>query len=391
MIASERFQYTSLTLSSWDTSSVTDMHQMFYGCSSLVSFDLSSWDVSSVTDMHQMFADCSKLISLKLSNWDVSSVTEMRQMFYGNVSLKLLDLSGWDASSIKDMSYMFSNLSSVESLDLSGWDTSGATNMSYMFYRCSGLASLDISGWNTSSVKNMSYMFYDCFPLVSLDLSNWNTANVTNMGFMFYNCASLESLNLSGWDMAGVTYMDNMFIGCKSVATLVLGEGAKLKDLPPSKVNGRSDWYSASEGRWYATAEIIESKLGSADVYTKGIGISSALVSGVVGKTYNGKAQTQEPTLKLDSKILSQGADYTLSYKNNVNAGTATVTATGVGKYAGTVSKSFKIAKVTKAGKVTVTKGLKKGTYTIKVKVTSSATKNYKSASKSVTLKIKVK
>jgi len=41
-------------------------------------------------------------------------------------------------------------------------------------------------------------------------------------------------------------------------------------------------------------------------------------------------------------------------------------------------------------GKITVKKGLKKGTYTIKVKAKSAVTANYKAASKTITLKIKV-
>lgn len=46
---------------------------------------------------------------------------------------------------------------------------------------------------------------------------------------------------------------------------------------------------------------------------------------------------------------------------------------------------------VSKAGKVTVKKGLKKGTYTVKVRVTSAATKNYKAAKKTIAFKVKVK
>ena len=46
---------------------------------------------------------------------------------------------------------------------------------------------------------------------------------------------------------------------------------------------------------------------------------------------------------------------------------------------------------VTKAGKVTVKKGLKKGTYKVKVKVTAKATTAYKQATKTITLKVKVK
>ena len=38
--------------------------------------------------------------------------------------------------------------------------------------------------------------------------------------------------------------------------------------------------------------------------------------------------------------------DYTVAYKNNKNAGTATVTVTGIGKYKGTVSSTFKLTPV---------------------------------------------
>lgn len=56
------------------------------------------------------------------------------------------------------------------------------------------------------------------------------------------------------------------------------------------------------------------------------------------------------------------------------------------------VSKAAKgKIKVSSAGKVTVAKGLKKGTYTVKVKVASKATTNYKSATSDVSFKVKVK
>ena len=50
-------------------------------------------------------------------------------------------------------------------------------------------------------------------------------------------------------------------------------------------------------------------------------------------------------------------------------------------------------AKITiaKGGKVTVKKGLKKGTYKVKVKVTKAATANYKVKTVTKTLTIKVK
>ena len=53
--------------------------------------------------------------------------------------------------------------------------------------------------------------------------------------------------------------------------------------------------------------------------------------------------------------------------------------------------KGTKKITVPKAGKVTVKKGLAKGTYTVKVKVTAAGGATYKAKSKTVTLKVRVK
>ncbi len=59
--------------------------------------------------------------------------------------------------------------------------------------------------------------------------------------------------------------------------------------------------------------------------------------------TYNGTAHTPRMTIQYGSTPLREGTDYTLSYSNNINAGEATVTATGTGNYTGTVSRTFTI------------------------------------------------
>lgn len=71
--------------------------------------------------------------------------------------------------------------------------------------------------------------------------------------------------------------------------------------------------------------------------------VSGCTVSGLTTKTYTGKAQTQSITVKYGSKTLKNGTDYTISYQNNINAGTAYVVIKGKGSYSGTVKKSFKI------------------------------------------------
>ena len=60
---------------------------------------------------------------------------------------------------------------------------------------------------------------------------------------------------------------------------------------------------------------------------------------------YNGTEQKPAATVKDGETVLVEGTDYTLAYTNNVNVGTATVTATGIGNYTGTQTKEFSITK----------------------------------------------
>ena len=80
----------------------------------------------------------------------------------------------------------------------------------------------------------------------------------------------------------------------------------------------------------------------------------------VKDQTYTGKALKPAVTVKYGGKALKKGADYTVSYKNNVKPGTATVTVTGKGGYTGSAKVTFKILVPLSKCKVTV----KNQTYT---------------------------
>ena len=212
---------TSLNLSPWNVSNVTNMSYMFSGCSGLTSLNVSGWDVTKVTSMSGMLSGCSGLTSLNgLSGWDVSNVNYMNGMFTNCSSLTTFYVSGWNVSNVISMSGIFYGCSGLTSLNVSNWNTANATSMSGMFYGCSGLTSLNVSGWNTAKVTVMDNMFSGCSGLASLNVSNWNTANVTSMSGMFNGCSGLASLNLSNWNTANVTNMSKMFNGCSGLTSI---------------------------------------------------------------------------------------------------------------------------------------------------------------------------
>lgn len=77
--------------------------------------------------------------------------------------------------------------------------------------------------------------------------------------------------------------------------------------------------------------------------YTYGVNELSVKVDNA---TYTGSAVKPKVTVKHNNTTLKEGADYKLSYSNNVNAGKGTVTVTGLGKYTGKKSYSFTINKL---------------------------------------------
>jgi len=165
--------------------------------------------------------------------------------------------------------------------------------------------------------------------------------------------------------------------------------------------------------------------------------IAAATIT-VTDQTYTGKVLKPIPTVKLGKTTLRYNTDYTVTYTNNKNAGTATVVINGTGSYQGVKKAAFTIKKaanplkaaiagkstfkrsslkkakkisikatkgkgkisyslskkakkakikVTSKGKVTIPKKCKKGKYKITVKASGSA--NYKSAAKTVTITVK--
>ena len=195
--------------------------EMFAGFT-VSSLDVSNFDTSKVTNMGSMFS-LFNATSLNLSNFDTSNVTNMSSMFYACGSLTSLDLSNFDTSSVTRMSGMFSSCGSLTSLDLSNFDTSNVTDMSSMFVSCNA-TSLDVSNFNTSSVTNMNQMFQACTKLTSLDVSSFDTSNVTDMSSMFNYCSELKTIyvNSSKWVISPGCDTDRMFeyCGCSAVTPI---------------------------------------------------------------------------------------------------------------------------------------------------------------------------
>lgn len=74
------------------------------------------------------------------------------------------------------------------------------------------------------------------------------------------------------------------------------------------------------------------------------IATAGAIIADIEDLTYNGKEQHPSPVVTLNSNALEAGSNYQVTYSEGcTNVGTYTIKVEGIGRYSGTLTKTFKI------------------------------------------------
>ena len=107
-----------------------------------------------------------------------------------------------------------------------------------------------------------------------------------------------------------VTYKDNTDVGTAKVI-----------------VTGKGNYTGSVEAKFNITAKAL----------------TASMVQDIAAQTYTGSPIVPKLTVKDGETALSKDTDYTVKYRNNLNAGTAKVIVTGKGNYSDSVSKTFTI------------------------------------------------
>lgn len=179
--------------------------------------------------------------------------------------------------------------------------------------------------------------------------------------------------------------------------------------------------------------------------------MSKIQINAIPSKTYTGSPHEPDCSKIVNGEVVfREGEDYTVSYMNNTNAGTASVIFTGMGRVIGSATKTFEISKIPNTmtaqgktvkikasklrkkkqiikparslricnavgnlnfklagfnkkkfkkyfkvnannGNITIKKGLRKGTYKLKIDITAAGDANYLDAMNRITVTVKVK
>ncbi len=246
--------YKTLDLSSFDTPQLTNMQEMFRHSELLTSVKMTNFNTSNVTNMYGVFEECYGLLSIEgLELFDTHSVTTMALMFEYCYRISSIDVSNFNTSNVTTLERMFNGCYALSQLDVSGFNTSKVTSMVSMFDSCRSIEYLDVSGFDTSKCKYLVAMFDGCEKLESIDVSsfrfdslNHSTCGISLIGYwpididlMFRDCKSLKTLDLSTWDTSIINKPYGLFQGCNNLETVLLGENF-------DKLNGKYQFSGCS-------------------------------------------------------------------------------------------------------------------------------------------------
>ena len=157
----------------------------------LVVFD-ASFANARPTSCYAWFRHSKNLTQIAgIENLNTANVTNMREMFNGCSNLVKLDVTNFNTEKVTTMLGMFYDCSNLTELDVTHFNTAKVTTMFGMFGGCSNLAELDVTHFNTANVTNMFDMFYACKSLTTIYVSDKFVINNESYD-LFSGCIKLK-------------------------------------------------------------------------------------------------------------------------------------------------------------------------------------------------------
>ena len=310
--------------------SVTKMEgYVFGGCSNLTKVKVGK-NVKKIGV--RSFQNCTSLTDIELSE-GLEVIDEYA--FYKSKALKTIKLP----STVKTLGRNMFEESAIESIVI----PDGVEEIpSYMFYRATALKSVTIP----DSVKTFGKsIFYKHDADLVINCTAGSAAEeYAKANSIKYNTIQAPVVKDLSECVTAISAEKFTFTGGEIKPTVTVKDGETV----------------LKEGTDYTVAYKNNAKVGTGTVTITGTGDYEGTVTKTfkilpkslkyctvafkpATSTYNGLAQKPSVQVKIGDKAVYSG-NYTVTYKNNVNAGTATVTLTGKGNLQGTLTKTFKIA-----------------------------------------------
>ena len=343
-------------LTSFAANSLTSIgNRAFYGCTGLTSFTANS--LTTIGD--EAFQDCMYFEDFTIPN----TVTSIGSWAFNNSGLSSVTIPN-SVTSIGHCAFATGGLISI-SVELGNtiYDSrdncnaiintatntmiagcintvipSTVTSIDGAFSECAGLRHIEIPN---SVTLIGSHAFYHS-SVGPIEIPN----SVTRIGsYAFKECGGLSSITIP----ASVSRIDSWaFDECNFLTSVTvereqpayLGTSVFDSDLYSNRTlyvpsGCRVTYGQSSWNNYFHNIEEVQTQ--------KDLSSSDITIDPIEAVIYNGSEQYPDVTVKDGNTPLTEGTDFTVTYSNNRNVGTATVTITGKGNYIGTRTTNFTI------------------------------------------------
>ena len=323
----------SWTFATWDGSSPKRITKLDLYNKSLT----GTLDVSGLTSLTTL--DCSRN---QLETLDVSGLTSLTELSCYNNQLVTLDVSG-----LSSLTYL-----SCDNNQLGTLDVSGLSSLTYLYCYNNQLKTLDVSGLSS---------------LDTLDCSRNQLETLDVSGLSYLADLSCDNNQLGTLDVSGLARLTNLRLENNPLTSFTSKEGNSLTITPSVGGTVKMTSVDLTDGTkinltvtldpGYIVTGLPEGTDTSAtpvtvilnsDVTAKVKKLLTAdMIAAIPAQTYTGSAIEPALTVTDGSPTIIQQSDYTVSYTDNTEVGTATatITATADGNYSGSASKTFAIVK----------------------------------------------
>ena len=180
--------------------------------------------------------------------------------------------------------------------------------VSYSNNKNVGTATISITGigdYTGTITKN--------FNIVARDISDTTIGSIPNQTYTGNSISALPVITYNGATLTKgtdytLTYSNNVNVGTGTVT-----------------ITGKGNFTGTTSKTFSISARAM----------------SDTSVANISSQTYTGNVISPLPTITYNNKTLKKDTDYTLSYSDNINVGTATITITGKGNFTGMTSMTF--------------------------------------------------
>ena len=319
---------------------------VFKGCSSLESVIFENVALKKISV--DMFSGCSALSSIALPD----SVTEIEKYAFFETGLRNIQLP---EKLTLIGAYAFCNCKNLEQVQL----PSQLKELGHgAFSSCENLAQIQLpSQLNKLGID----AFRDCTSLDKIDIpaglkqiepDTFRNTGLTSVTLhegltkikdgAFHDCLKLKKIRIP----KSVTDIGGLALGIRynrgNGAEEVIPGGFTVEGYTGSAAERYVKRMHQSENLYHVFFKDV--KFVSIGGQTAAVtNISKTKISTLKTRAFTGKPLTQALTITYGGKKLVNGRDYTLTWENNKNIGTASVTIKGKGKYNGSVTKKFRI------------------------------------------------